>query len=324
MRTRTILFACCLSLPAAAAGADPSAPQIAAPFVDEASDLEDAPTPAELALARDRYRGLTVPVTIGGAGPFRFLVDTGAQATVITSRVAGPLALTPSGRAQLVAMGSSRMVETIELDNLEFANRTFSGLTAPLLEDQNVGADGILGLDTLQGLRVLIDFREDRMSVADAHELGGNNGYEIVVRARRKLGQMIITDADIDGVRTAVIIDTGAQGSHGNEALRRRLRAREEHVLESLDVNGFSLRSDIAHARKLRIGDVTLSPIPIGYSEGPVFAKLGLDKRPALILGMQSLQVFDRVAIDFSDGRVLFDVPKGAPYGPPRNRGFFP
>tara|TARA_R110002072_G_scaffold131877_1_gene271897 strand:+ start:3169 stop:4182 length:1014 start_codon:yes stop_codon:yes gene_type:complete len=277
-----------------------------------ASTLPDAMALIEdFAVDLDRYLRMTVPVTIGGVGPFRFLIDTGAQATVVTHRVTDRVPLVPSGRALLVAMGSSRMVETIDLDGLEFANRRFDGLTAPLLEARHVGADGILGLDSLQSLRVLMDFREDRISVAEAHT-APSTGYEIVVRARRKLGQMIITDARIDGVRTAIIIDTGAANSHGNAALRHRLRARHRDQLLTTDVHGFELRSDLAFAETIRIGGLTMGMVPIGYADSPVFAQLGLADKPALILGMQNLRAFDRVAIDFADRRILFDLPDSA------------
>jgi len=284
---------------------------------DEANPIED------FEIALDRYLRMTVPVTIAGAGPFRFLIDTGAQATVVTHRVTDRLQLVPSGQALLVAMGSSRMVETIELDGLEFANRRLDGLTAPLLEARHIGADGILGLDSLQNLRVLMDFRENRISVADAHDDRGT-GYEIVVRARRKLGQMIITDARIDGVRTAIIIDTGAANSHGNAALRRRLRARQLDELLTTDVHGFEVRSDLTFAGTLRIGGLTMTKVPIGYADSPVFAQLGLDDRPALILGMQNLRAFDRVAIDFADRRILFDLPDGSRANTATRQLFFP
>jgi predicted aspartyl protease len=286
--------------------------------------LAGQPNPiADFAIALDRYLRMTVPVTIAGVGPFRFLIDTGAQATVVTDRVADRLLLVPTGRALLVAMGSSRMVETIELDGLEFANRRLDGLTAPLLEARHVGADGILGLDSLQNLRVLMDFRQNSISVADAHD-DRATGYEIVVRARRKLGQMIITDARIDGVRTAIIIDTGAAGSHGNAALRRRLGARHHAELFTTDVNGFELRSDLTFAGTLRIGGMTMTRVPIGYADSPVFAQLGLDDRPALILGMRSLRAFDRVAIDFADRRILFDLPDGVEATPATRQIFYP
>ncbi len=79
-----------------------------------------------------------------------------------------------------------------------------------------MGADGILGLDSLQDLRVIIDFRDNRLSVVEPARRSDSSEFEIVVRARRRLGQMIITDAVIDRVRIAIVIDTGAQVSMGN------------------------------------------------------------------------------------------------------------
>ena len=87
---------------------------------------------------------------------------------------------------------------------------------------------------------------------------------------------------------------------------------------------GFELRSDLALAGTLRIGGLTMARVPIGYAQSPVFAQLGLDDRPALILGMQNLRVFDRVAIDFADRRILFDLPDGSQSGAIRKQIFFP
>jgi hypothetical protein len=36
-----------------------------------------------------------------------------------------------------------------------------------------------------------------------------------------------------------------------------------------------------------------------------------MDKKPALILGINALRLFRRVAIDFSKQEVLFDLPRG-------------
>ncbi len=263
----------------------------------------------DIAFDEDRYKRMTVPVTIGGQGPYRFFIDTGAQATVVTSRITSDLELEPSGKATLVAMGSTRVVDTIAIDQLEFADRTLSGLTSPLLDRRHIGADGILGLDTLQDMRVLIDFAEGRMSVADAEQFRGNSGYEIVVRARAKLGQMIITNARLDGVKAAVIIDTGAQNSVGNMALLKKLRKRGDMTFSSTDVHGFTIEGDLTYAKRLEIGPMQLSQVPIGFADSPALEALGYTDQPALILGMGNLRMFDRVAIDFSSRRVLFDLP---------------
>lgn len=278
-----------------------------APSPPDPDPLAPAVVEAEL----DRHRRMTVPVTINGAGPYRFLVDTGAQATVVTARVTDALGLVPSGRATLVAMASRTSVDTIALDGLEFAGRRFDNLTTPLLRGSDIGADGIIGLDSLQDLRVVIDFRADAITVIDAPP-GGGAGYEIVVRARRKLGQMIIADARIDGVRTAVIIDTGSWHSLGNRALQRRLRAGRSETISYTDVAGSTLPSDTGMLGKLQIGRLGLAGLPVGFADSPAFAALGLADKPALILGLGNLRPFDRVAIDFASRRILFDVPKGA------------
>ena len=312
LRLNAIACAIALSAFPAGAGPPPAGPRDI-PADVAATEAASAITAEQLALQRDRYERVTIPVTIQGQGPYRFLVDTGAQVTVLSHRVVEELQIEPTGRATLVAMGSQRSVDTFDLDGLEFANRVFSGLMAPLLHRQDIGADGILGLDSLQDLRVLIDFEEGRMDVADAETLGGNSGYEIVVRARRQLGQMIITDAKIDGIRTAVIIDTGAQNTIANLALRRRLRGRDTgHQSYSTDVLGAELAANVFIAKRLTIGRMEMNNVPLGYAESPVFASLGLGDTPAIILGMRNMRVFRRVAIDFSSQRVLFDLPRGA------------
>ena len=304
----------------AASQVDPVAPPVApatsaqtpATAPPPAGQDDGAPDVDQLAVDRDRYERMTVPVTISGHGPYRFLVDTGAQATVVTHRVTEPLKLLPTGRAMLVAMGSAQMVETIDIDDLAFANRSFSGITAPLLKADNVGADGIIGLDSLQGLKVVIDFLADRISVTDAPlARASSNSVEIVVHARRRFGQMIITDARIDGIRTAIVIDTGSQTSFANQALRDRLRSRDkgQASFESVDVNGSKVATGINMVRELKIGAMTMRDVPMGFHESPVFAALGLTHTPAIILGMQNLRPLNRVAIDFANRRVLFDLP---------------
>ena len=306
------------ALPAALLLAGATAPpgDVALESAGDAIAAESEIAVDELQLDRDRYERLTVPVMIDGKGPFRFFIDTGAQATVITRKVTDALEIEPSGEAMLVAMGSARMVQTVEIDDLEFADRSFSGLVTPLLDSGHIGADGILGLDSLQDLRVAMDFKEDRIAVADAQTLGGNRGYDIVVRARNKLGRMIITDANIDGIRTAVILDTGAQYSFGNPALLRRMmkriRARDRNELITSDVHGEELRSNLGFAKQIVIGGATITNATIGFADSPAFKALGYTDKPALILGMHNLALFERVAIDFSTRRVLFDLPRDA------------
>ncbi len=288
-------------------------PALAEPSVIEAEIVETLPD-AEgdlLAMQRERFRRMTVPVTIMGQGPFRFMIDTGAQATVLSHELAEQLQLHDRSTATLVGMASRREVETTPVQDFTLGSRVLSIRRAPIVSGSHIGgADGILGLDTLQDQRVLLDFANDQILVADASQLGGNRGYDIVVRARRELGQLIIARASLDGVRVSVVVDTGAQGTVANQALFDRMRRmREIGVVDMTDINGVGLSGTTWVARALELGRAELTNFPVTLAHSPTFEALGLEDRPTLILGMNELRLFERVAIDFGSRRVLFDVP---------------
>lgn len=265
-----------------------------------------------LDIMQDRHQRYTVPVTIDGAGPYNFMIDTGSQATVVTHEISDQLALPSLGSATLVGMSSVRTVPLVELDNLQLGSQVLHDLSAPVLDRDHIGADGIIGLDSLQDMRVLFDFRKETIAVESLADRPSSRGFEIVVRANRRSGRLLITDALVEGVRATVIIDTGAQSSIGNLALQERIRAHRQHEVETTDVNGVTAINDMSFARRLTIQDFSLTNIPITYADAPAFEVLGLKEEPALSLGMQHLQLFDRVAIDFSKRRVLFDLPRDA------------
>ncbi len=260
----------------------------------------------------DRHSRMTVPVRMGVHGPFNFLIDTGSQNTVISTRVAERMALKPSSRARLIGVVGTEMVDMVELDQIDLGRRSFYGLLAPLLQYDNIGADGIIGLDSLQDQRVLIDFRRDLIAVNDAKTLGGNRGFEIVVTARRRSGQLIMTDAVLDGVRVEVVIDTGAETSIGNRALQLAMKRRHspQGTAELRSVTGQTLIAELGLGRSMKVDDITFQNVLIAYVDSPAFAALNLNAKPALFLGMRDLRGFDRVAIDFASRKIFFDVPK--------------
>ncbi|MFC3101906.1 retroviral-like aspartic protease family protein [Altererythrobacter lauratis] len=288
---------------ASAADAQVAAPIAAAALADETVEV--------LQLQDELYSRMTVPVMINGQGPFNFMIDTGAQASVLSHALADRLQLTERESATLVGMASERRVETALIDEISFGSGIYRDGVAALVEGDNIGgADGILGLDSLQDRRVLIDFENRQMEVAHPGERQSNRGFDIVVRAQRVAGQLIIARAVIDGVRTAVIVDTGAQGSIGNAALERRLRSRRDNAaIRMTDINGVEALGAIRYARSLVMDEASINNFPVTFAESPTFAAMGLEDEPAMILGMSELRLFRRVAIDFASRRVLFDLP---------------
>ncbi len=304
MLVRLVFAAAVLAapLPAAANGPAPPLPETpAAGLVDPAAPV--------LALEQERHNRLTLPVLVEGAGPFAFMIDTGSQATAITHEIRAAADLEPAGTAVLVGMASRREVELASVGRIEFGANSYTNFFAPVLAREHVGADGIIGLDALQDFRVLIDFRKQTIAVEDTTAKNHRGGFEIVVRARQRFGQLLITDATVEGVRATVIIDTGAQASLGNIALREKIRARRAQEVITTDVNGVDLIGELAFVRSLQIQGMTLTDVPLTFADTPAFAALGVADQPVLSIGMQHLALFDRVAIDFARQRILFDVP---------------
>lgn len=264
----------------------------------------------EIAGSSDRSNRMTVPVRVGRHDQFHFIVDTGSQRTVISNEVATRLALAPIEKRRIVGIAGTEIADTTVLGELALGRRSFFDMPVLLFEAAHIGADGLIGTDSLQDQRVLIDFVNNSMTVSDARSQGGNSGFEIVVTARRRAGQLIVTQAEVDGVRTAIIIDTGSDTSIGNRALQRALGQRgtlTSAVLTS--VTGQEVTVEIGFARKIGIGDVAIANAVIAYTDGPAFGALKLDNRPAMMLGMRELRLFRRIAIDFAQRKVLFDMP---------------
>lgn len=289
----------------ALAGAPDARPEAVLPILGNEPEIIRTQT--------DGDKRMTVPVQIGGGQTFRFIIDTGSQSTVLSHDVAEQLALPPGRRARVVGIGGSEMAQTAIVGQLGLGRRSFSDLEVVLFESRHIGADGIVGIDSLQRQRVLMDFAGNQITVGDARSLGGNRGFDIVVTARRKMGQLIMTDAVIDGVAVNVVIDTGAQTSIGNRALQRALRQRgilQQVTLTS--VTGHQVLADLAFPRKLSIGTFDIERLTVAYANSPVFSVLELDRKPAMLLGMNELRLFRRVAVDFAARKVYFDMPDTA------------
>ncbi len=280
------------------------------PASHAAQSAQDSAAVDVIAGRADTQERMTVPVRLGTKGPFRFLLDTGAETTVLSSSLAAGLTLPMHGRAMVTGVAGSLEAETVRIEELRLGRRSAFGLIAPLLAREHIGGDGIVGLDSLQGQRVVIDFARNLIAIDDAPALGGDRGFDIIVRARRRSGQLIMTDALVQGIKVDVVIDTGAQASIGNRALQRALARRSgqrEAMLTS--VTGQEILAEVGLVRDFRIGTVTLGNVGIAYAASPAFVRLKLDRRPALLLGMRELRAFRRVAIDFASRKVLFDLP---------------
>ncbi len=316
MACSILLFPACASLFAAQLAASiPVEPETEAYIADRLPDQFLQPDAEQIAIAQDRLKRMTVSVRIDQGGPYEFIIDTASQRTILSKEIAGALALDIEDEVTIVALAGTTIVQTVFVPSLTLGKRSYDSLVSPTFRSANIGADGVLGLDSLQGQRILFDFLARNISVEDTSKpLKSRSHREIVVTARRRSGQLIFTNATIAGVKTSVIIDTGGELSIGNKVLQRRLRLKSSAMVQIslVDITGRSVQADYGLAEELLIDRARFGVIPIAFADIAPFKALELDKKPALFLGMDALRQFDRVAIDFANRKIYFLIPKDA------------
>ncbi|MGK6318972.1 aspartyl protease family protein [Sphingomonas sp. DT-204] len=251
---------------------------------------------------------MTVPVVVDGQGPFDFLIDTGAERSVISHELAGRLNLRPGNKARVLDFVGPSDVATVHVPALAVSELGGRTINAPSFALANLGALGMLGIDALQGHKLAIDFTRRRMEVRPSKRRPRG---EIVIPAERRVGQLIITEASFHGRPIAVIIDTGSWVSVGNSAMLALAKRPPRRLgpIEVVSVTGRSFYADLMVVSDLKIGNVRFDNVELSFADVAPFERLGLSDRPALILGMSTLRLFRRVEMDFANQQVGFSLP---------------
>lgn len=305
-----------IGLAAAAVPATNTGPSTAATFDAIAQRLQTDPpvTGSNIRIKRDPHARMTVSVRLADAGPYQFLVDTGADRTSVSRDIVESLKLKPGPDAQLHTVAGSSVIQTARMPALTFGRDPVQLRVAPVLERVNVGADGILALDSLRSQRVQFDFRNKTMSVTPSAKRHRDEAGTIVVTARARGGRLVLSRATADGFAVTIVLDTGSELCIGNEALRAKLSRnlmRAYGKVELQSVTGATLAGEYTFLRELKFGGAGLKDVAIVFADAHTFKQLGLENEPALLLGMNAMRAFDLVTIDFAEKKLRLVVPRG-------------
>jgi aspartyl protease len=291
------------------APAPPSAnPVIPIPraLFDEKLDISGDAVKAKLITTR-----LSVEANVNGRGPYRFVVDSGADTSAIGLRVARDLQLPLGTPVVMNDMTARDVVDRVKVDELSFGPSSVRELELPALKEGDIGGDGMLGIDALVHQRLLLDFEKHLIKVEDARGPAFSMPGAIVITARRQRGQLILTRVSAGGVPLDAVVDTGSEITVGNLALRDRLLKKgrtDFSTVTVIGVTGVSVDLQVAHVPELRLGPVVLRDVPIAFADLPPFKIFGLADEPGLLLGSDILEKFRRVSLDFRARKVRFQL----------------
>lgn len=263
--------------------------------------------------ARKLRTRMTVAVNVNGNGPYRFIVDSGADTSVVGTRIASALNLPPSGRVILNGITDSSWVERVKVDELALGPTAVQDLQLPVLKELDIGAEGMIGLDALVEQRLMLDFEKRTIAVDDALQPMPAMDGEIVVTARLKRGQLILTQVKVAQTQVDAVVDTGSEITIGNSALRERLSRRYPGKIEKIQVAGVTgVVNDLELIRipDLKVGSVTLQNVPIAFADVTPFEVFGISHKPSLLLGTDLMETFRKVSLDFRARKVRFQLRK--------------
>lgn len=277
--------------------------------------------PLDAPLAQGQFRTpdgrLTVPVHVNGQGPFRLVVDTAANATVLSATVVERLGLQPVDRIMMHGLAGPEEVRRVEVADLTTGVLHKRGLRVIVGTPEGLSADGLLGSDVLAEHRAVFRFGRDP-SVAIERSRAERTG---LFTGRRKLRARVLGERRLDALMTfeahalrtpfIAILDSGAATTIVNPALARaagRIDDATQAVAAPLrSPTGQPVAVGRAVLPDLRFGGVRLVDLPVFVADLHVFGLLGLSERPAMLLAIDALSRLERVVIDVARREVILD-----------------
>ena len=277
--------------------------------------------PSPITAATDAAKHLRVAVNINANGPYRFVVDTGADRSVLATDVADELGLLRGGMVTMEGVVRAITAETVTVHELSFGPVRSGPLIVPILPRSMLEADGYLGLDTLDGHRVTFDFKNHTLQVGEPRSKLKSlwvKQNESRIRTSGSSGHLRAVGCSVDGVDATAFIDTGAEVSAGNSSLLAALTGRRStryqiDMMPLTDITGGEISGSVTTVKLIRLMDLEFTDCPLVIADFQIFDVWGLHRHPALLIGMNFLRQFSRVSIDYGLKELRFDLARLSP-----------
>ncbi len=168
---------------------------------------------------RDNYL-IVVDAMVNGAGPFKFLVDTGTTRTVIDPGLAHQLQAPVLGKVSLTGILRQRQDDLVRIDSLRIGGVSSStlGVVVDQLARQKTlapGIRGVLGEDFLSRFDIFIDYKQRWLRFGGPVPTGERCRFETMGQhdGSPTINRLLIWTEFMDagGARALLQLDTGAR-----------------------------------------------------------------------------------------------------------------
>jgi hypothetical protein len=171
----------------------------------------------------------------------------------------------------------------------------------PIVADVFGGAEGVLGTEGLADKRIRIDFAHDTVVILRSRGKLDTTGVA-TLPLRQLRDHLLAMDIRVANVNAKAIIDTGAQISIGNNALREVLMRHNSKDIRKAEIEGVTLdvaSGDTMRAPPIYVGSLIFQGVNVTYGDMYIFDRWKLKDEPVLVLGMDVLGTVDLLVIDY-------------------------
>jgi len=251
---------------------------------------------------RDQIGRIWAPVWINDKGPFRLVLDTGANHSGVIAQVAELLDIPLNQSPPVLLRGVTGIatVPTIRVDSFKVGDLTLSPAILPIVTDAMGGAEGVLATDEFKDKRIVIDFKHDQIDIRRSNNERARSGFVTIPLEHSEAG-LLMFKALVGGLRIQAIIDTGGQRTIGNLAMRNALMRyhAQGRPVQIFDVTAESQTGETLPSPPIQLGSIQILGAGITYGEMHIFERWNLTKKPALLIGMDVLGLLDAFIIDY-------------------------
>lgn len=296
------------------AGLALTATQTAAERPQQQTSAAEAPSAVAKvsALTRDTRGRPTIEAEINGKGPFRMVVDTAAQTSLVTPALVEELGLPAIGEMNVGGVAGQQQAALYGVDR--FKTDLFDVADVGLLALPNATvteARGIVGMEMFTQDCVVFDNAAERLTIKPSGALAA--GF-VAIAGRLSDSGLVEVPVEIDGVTFNALIDTGASVSVASGGALSALgwlendpRLAPAGAIRGATQHGTTVLKGTVG--RIRLGPVNFRDVPLIFVAGETSdAKEG--GAPDLILGSDLLNNLDAFALDFPKAELQIRIPQ--------------
>lgn len=261
----------------------------------------------------DRLGRVVAPVTVNGQGPFRFIVDTGANRSVLSQDLADHLGLVAEGTGEVHSVHGVTTAPLTHVNSLQYGALPLNTQSLPVLHGPMLaGENGLLGVDGMRGRRLRLDFVHNCIEIIPSRGAPRLRSW-IRVQGELRFGHLVVVRGTINRVPTNLLIDTGSDTSLANNALREAIGAR---LLRTRGINSAGAVAytagdpiflpDSVFLPRMQFGGLEVRNVRAYVGDFHIFRLWNLIDEPTLLVGMDLLAQSRGLAIDYTTGMVYF------------------